>query len=446
MEQQNSEALQSAVTAYGQLGATATNSGVRRAALLRVADLYSFFGNLEGAWRALAMWTGDTLPDNTNPADYTALPTATVHDGQAMNALAAVHLELADQAGVTVVNKAKHNAAARVLLEQIIEATPNDLAALVRLAFLHARPRGNETDFSLAVKLLEQAWAAATELEEGGARAGLLQDQRFWQELGGAYARLNERAQMDAVFEEAARRGVFPSQYQRPREMLPGLAARPFWELSELPSSVAAGVATLQRSWRVIRQEGLALLRAGAFAAEPERLTDRGWDQLVLWDHGHWNQQLCSGPAVTTCNVLSGLSRTADNDEQHPYIDISGRGQVKFSLLRPGTSILPHTGTTNARLRLHLGLRVPFSAAEGREDRHQFWIRVADKTPRGWADGQVLILDDSFEHELIASPTACDHTNETCADPSAETEADAARLILIVDINHPNLNLVRGRP
>ena len=444
MEHRNSEALQSAVMAYDQLGATATDSGVRRAALLRVADLYSFFGNWEGAWRALAMWTGDTLPDNTNAADYTALPTATVQDGQAMNALAAVHLELADQTGVTAVHKAKHNAAARMLLERIIEAAPNDLAALVRLAFLHARPRGNEANFSLAIKLLEQARAVATELEEGGASAGLLQDHRFWQELGGAYARMNETVQMDAVFAEAARRGVFPSQYQRPRETLPGLAARPFWELSELPSPVAAGVATLQRSWRAIRQEGLALLRTGAFTAEPERLTDRGWDQLVLWDHGHWNQQLCSGPAASTCAVLSRLSRTPENDEQHPYIDLSGRGQVKFSLLRPGTSILPHTGTTNARLRLHLGLRVPVSAADGHEDRHQFWIRVADKPPRGWADGQALILDDSFEHELFASPSACEGANETCADPSAETEADAARLILIVDLKHPDLNLDRG--
>ncbi len=430
--------MQIAVTAYDELGATATNSGVRRAALLRVADLYSFFGNWERAWRALALWTGDVLPDGVNPADYAALPTARVQDRQAANALAAVHLELVDQPGVTAVSKTKHTAAARILLERIVEVTPNDLAALVRLAFLHARPRGNEANFSLAAKLLEQARAAATELEEGGASAPLLQDQRFWQELGGAYARMKERARMDAVFEEAARRGVFPSQYQRPREKLPGLAARPFWELSELPPPVAAGVATLQRSWRAIRQEGLALMRAGAFAAEPERLTEQGWNQLVLWDHGHWNQQLCSGPASNTCTVLSGLRRTAESNEQHPYIDISGRGQVKFSMLRPGTSILPHTGTTNARLRLHLGLRVPVLASEGHDDRQQqFSIRVADKAPRGWADGQVLVLDDSFEHELIASPGVM--ANGTCADPSEETGDDVARLILIVDMDHPDI-------
>jgi predicted TPR repeat methyltransferase len=87
-----------------------------------------------------------------------------------------VHLELADQPGVTAVRKTKHTAAARIL-ERIVEVTPNDLAALVRLAFLHARPRGNEANFSLAAKLLEQARAAATELEEGGASARLLQDQ-----------------------------------------------------------------------------------------------------------------------------------------------------------------------------------------------------------------------------------------------------------------------------
>lgn len=35
------------------------------------------------------------------------------------------------------------------------------------------------------------------------------------------------------------------------------------------------------------------------------------------------------------------------------------RGQVKFSLMEPGTHVWPHCGPTNCRLRAHLGLVVP---------------------------------------------------------------------------------------
>mmetsp|Transcript_72750 Transcript_72750/g.207219 ORF Transcript_72750/g.207219 Transcript_72750/m.207219 type:complete len:88 (-) Transcript_72750:402-665(-) len=43
-------------------------------------------------------------------------------------------------------------------------------------------------------------------------------------------------------------------------------------------------------------------------------------------------------------------------------------GQVKFSMLPPGTKVLPHCGPSNMRLRLHLGLKVKSrasSAAKG---------------------------------------------------------------------------------
>jgi aspartyl/asparaginyl beta-hydroxylase (cupin superfamily) len=49
----------------------------------------------------------------------------------------------------------------------------------------------------------------------------------------------------------------------------------------------------------------------------------------------------------------------------------------------------PHCGPTNHRLRLHLPLLVPPGAA----------LRVGDET-RPWVEGKVLMLDDSFTHEV----------------------------------------------
>ena len=70
-----------------------------------------------------------------------------------------------------------------------------------------------------------------------------------------------------------------------------------------------------------------------------------------------------------------------------------------------------YCGPTNARLRAHLGLVVPEGDCR---------IRVGDAPPRPWVTGEVLLFDDSFEHEVW---------NET----------DAARLVLIVDLWHPDL-------
>ena len=60
-----------------------------------------------------------------------------------------------------------------------------------------------------------------------------------------------------------------------------------------------------------------------------------------------------------------------------------------FSAITPGTHIIPHTGPTNKKLRVHLGIMGCDGAS----------IRVGEET-RCWQDGKVIIFDDSFEHEV----------------------------------------------
>ena len=88
-----------------------------------------------------------------------------------------------------------------------------------------------------------------------------------------------------------------------------------------------------------------------------------------------------------------------------------------FSLLSSGTRILPHTGGSNFRLGVHLGLRIPYT-----KDNNNSYIRVADQEVLHWEDGKMFIFDDSFEHEVW-------HYNER----------NEARLVLIFDIRHPDL-------
>lgn len=50
---------------------------------------------------------------------------------------------------------------------------------------------------------------------------------------------------------------------------------------------------------------------------------------------------------------------------------VLGSFQIKFSVMQPGTHVWPHTGPTNCRLRMHLGLVIP---------KHGCRIRCTDQT------------------------------------------------------------------
>ena len=63
---------------------------------------------------------------------------------------------------------------------------------------------------------------------------------------------------------------------------------------------------------------------------------------------------------------------------------------LEVSLLRltPGAKVIPHTGSSNARLNVHFGLKVPPESA----------LKVGDQV-RTWKVGEALVFDDSFDHE-----------------------------------------------
>ncbi|XP_048638977.1 aspartyl/asparaginyl beta-hydroxylase isoform X8 [Marmota marmota marmota] len=159
---------------------------------------------------------------------------------------------------------------------------------------------------------------------------------------------------------------------------------------------------TLERNWKLIRDEGLAVMdkAKGLFLPEDENLREKGdWSQFTLWQQGRKNENACKG-APKTCTLL----------EKFPETTGCRRGQIKYSIMHPGTHVWPHTGPTNCRLRMHLGLVIPKEGCK---------IRCANET-KTWEEGKVLIFDDSFEHEVWQ-------------------DASSFRLIFIVDVWHPEL-------
>ena len=89
-----------------------------------------------------------------------------------------------------------------------------------------------------------------------------------------------------------------------------------------------------------------------------------------------------------------------------------------FSVLQPGSTIEPHTGPCNYRLRCHL----PLQSSLG------FFLQVG-RTRHEWETNRTVVFDDSLVHCVWHSP------------PEDSGRAlHNCRVVLIVDIWHPEVN------
>lgn len=94
--------------------------------------------------------------------------------------------------------------------------------------------------------------------------------------------------------------------------------------------------------------------------------------------------------------------------EEMPNVKIA-----MISVLKPGAKILPHKGPYRGCLRLHMGLLTPNS--------DDCFISL-DGLRYSWRDGEVILLDDSYEHYV-------------------ENNTDRYRVILFCDIIRP-MNII----
>lgn len=124
------------------------------------------------------------------------------------------------------------------------------------------------------------------------------------------------------------------------------------------------------------------------------------WSTYAFWENGRsLPEHLAKCPATAGALAQVGL---AEIDGMCP--------NAMFSALAPRTRIPPHTGDTNARLVVHLPLRVP----------ERCLYRVGFEQRR-WKVGEALIFDDSIEHE-------------------AANDSDELRVVLIFDVWNPLLS------
>ena len=120
----------------------------------------------------------------------------------------------------------------------------------------------------------------------------------------------------------------------------------------------------------------------------------KNWRTFVLFGFGNRFEKNCRQMPIT-----------ADVLEKVPKLKIAW-----VSILAPGYHIPAHTGVTKGLIRVHLGLLIP-------EDAQKCRIRVDDEV-RHWQAGELLVLDDTYEHEVW---------NDT----------DQERVILLFDFERP---------
>lgn len=127
------------------------------------------------------------------------------------------------------------------------------------------------------------------------------------------------------------------------------------------------------------------------------------WDAFFFFRHG-----TRFDAAHQRCPRTSKVLETTD------LCRIEGQSpEICFSVLQPGSRIEPHFGVTNARVVVHLPLRVPDGC----------FLELTDVGRHFWREGEPMVFDDTFQH-------------------SALNPSDKPRGILLMDAWHPSLSLV----
>jgi hypothetical protein len=151
----------------------------------------------------------------------------------------------------------------------------------------------------------------------------------------------------------------------------------------------------------LIKDKGVPYLDSSYQAKGFESLIgSKNWTALNLYKDG-----------VANNSLLSLMPKTTKLLEKLPLYKVDNNPfEVFFSLLKAGQHIAPHFGQSNHSLTVHLPIIVPKGG----------YLTVAGRKVV-WQKGQVIIFDDSFEHEAI-------------------NLSEEDRVVLIFSIWHPNLS------
>jgi aspartate beta-hydroxylase len=199
-----------------------------------------------------------------------------------------------------------------------------------------------------------------------------------------------------------------PDPRQRPSILyFPGLPAAAWLTRADFP-----WFGPLERDTDAIRAELLAVMAQGT-GSERVFGTDEAERRGLAGSQGTpcWNGFYFYRHGEPRADNLARCPRTAAALEAVPLARIRAHApEVMFSVLAPGSHILPHRGVTNTRVVCHLPLIVPEECA-----------LVVGGEKRAWREGEAVAFDDTYEHE-------------------AWNRGSRTRVVLIIDVWNPHLS------
>lgn len=168
---------------------------------------------------------------------------------------------------------------------------------------------------------------------------------------------------------------------------------KPYYHYSTLKSAKI-----LTENWKIFRDEALATYKSYSTIKGDHFFNDivqnkKDWKKLYIKWHSDIDP-IAKQKCPKSCKIIKSL----------PDVTVA-----MFSVLSPGTHILPHKGLYKGCLRFHLGLDTPNS-----ED----CFIVVDNKRYVWKNGESVLFDDTYEHWVK------NNTNKT-------------RIILFCDIVRP---------
>jgi aspartyl/asparaginyl beta-hydroxylase (cupin superfamily) len=197
--------------------------------------------------------------------------------------------------------------------------------------------------------------------------------------------------------------------YQQQPSMFyfPGLPQKQFYERLEFVwvKDIEAAISDMRQELQTVLaqdQEFKPYIEAHPDRPRPNNalLDDPSWGAYYFWKNG----EIIRENAEQCPKTMAALDHA-------PMPAIALRSPMAlYSLLKPGTHIAPHHGLLNTRLICHVPLILPGSCG----------LRVGNET-REWRENELLIFDDSFEHE-------------------AWNRSDKTRVVLLFEIWRPEIS------
>lgn len=272
-------------------------------------------------------------------------------------------------------------------------------------AIIDAQRQGQWLDAATTPAPLLESVRHAMRMVKAGRRRAF--DRALAGVIGKHGAEVMRRVAECAALCAGERRGEPDDPRQKPSYLyFPGLPATPYFDRVLFP-----WIPALERQADAIRAELMQLLGQDVggervFATEAEERaglkSSRGpavWNGFYFYRHGE-RREASHRSCPATSAVLEAL----------PLVRIPGQApEVMFSVLTPGTHILPHRGVTNTRVVCHLPLIVPENCA-----------LVVGGERHEWRDGEIVVFDDTFLHE-------------------AWNRGSRTRVVLIFDVWNPYL-------